>query len=95
MMAGLAGALFGATKVQAPTATQVEDVATSVKGPTYTPRTFAAEKPAPAKPGAQPVAPRQVAVRAREIGGVDFTRFVDRPGRRRVKYGKNRWVILG
>lgn len=52
-------------------------------------------KPAPAEPTTQPVAPRQVAVRAREVGPADFHRFVERPMRRKVKYGRNRWVILG
>ena len=52
-------------------------------------------KPAPAEPTTQPVAPRQVAVRARELGPIDFHRFVERPMRRKVKYGRNRWVILG
>lgn len=93
--ASLVGALFGASAVQVPTASQVEDVATTVTGPTYTPRTFATEKPAPAKPAAEPVAARQVAVHAPLIAREDFRLFVDRPGRRKVKYGKTRWVILG
>jgi hypothetical protein len=91
--ASLFGALLGASTAKAPTAAQVEDVAASVEGPTYTPRTFAAEKPAPAKPVAQ-VAARQVAVQAPIMASKDFVRFIERPMRRKVKYGKNRWVIL-
>lgn len=93
--ASLVGALFGASAVQGPTVSQVEDVAATVTGPAYVPRTFAAEKPAPAKPAAEPVAPRQVAMKAPIMADQDFRHFVERPGRRKVKYGKNRWVILG
>jgi hypothetical protein len=93
--ASLLGALFGASAVQGPTASQVEDVAATVTGPTYAPRAFAAEKPAPAKPAAEPVAPRQVAMKAPIMSDRDFLRFVERPMRRKVKYGRNRWVILG
>jgi hypothetical protein len=51
--------------------------------------------PAPEQPVAQPIAGNEVAVRAREVGPQNFRRFIERPGRRKVKYGKNRWVILG
>jgi hypothetical protein len=94
--ASLLGALLGAsTTSPIPTTGPIEVGAISDHGPTYTPRTFAAEKPAPAKPVAQPVAPRQVAVKAPIMSTKDFTRFIERPGRRKVRYGKNRWVILG
>jgi hypothetical protein len=93
--ASLLGALFGVSAVQGPTASQVEDVAATVTGPAYVPRTFAARTPAPAKPAAEPVAPRQVAMKAPIMAERDFVCFVERPMRRKVKYGKNRWVILG
>jgi hypothetical protein len=93
--ASLLGALFGASTVQGPKASQVEDVAATVTGPTYVPRTFAARTPAPAKPATEPVAPRQVAMKAPIMADRDFVRFIERPMRRKVKYGKNRWVILG
>lgn len=52
-------------------------------------------EPAPVKSDSLPVGTYQVGVRARELGPVDFHRFVERPMRRKVKYGRNRWVILG
>jgi hypothetical protein len=94
--ASLLGALLGAsTTSKIPTSGPIEVGTTSNHGPTYTPRTFVAEQPAPAKPAAEPVVARQVAVKAPIMSSKDFTRFVERPGRRKVKYGKNRWVILG
>lgn len=93
--ASLLSALVGASTSPIPTQGPIEVGATCDQGPTYTPRTFAAEKPAPAKPAAEPVAARQVAVQAPIMVDKDFRRFVERPMRRKVKYGKNRWVILG
>jgi hypothetical protein len=94
--ASLLGALLGAsTTSPIPTAGPIEIGTTSDQGSTYTPRTFAAEKTAPAKPAAEPVYPRQVAMKAPIMAQKDFMRFVERPMRRKVKYGKNRWVILG
>ena len=81
--------------MQGPTASQVEDFAATITGPIYAPRTFAARTPAPAKPVAEPVAPRQIAMKAPIMAQKGFVRFVERPMRRKVKYGKNRWVILG
>jgi hypothetical protein len=93
--AGLACALLGASTAQGPTPEQVEDVAATVEGPTYSPRTFKARTPAPAKPVAEPAVPRQVVLRQAPLFSEDFHRIIERPGRRKVKYGKNRWVILG
>lgn len=96
----LAGSLLGLTTLattQAPTPKQVEDAAHSIdqaKTATVS-RTFTARKPAPAKPVA-PVAKQRVQVAYRLISflGTQY-RFPERPVRRKVKYGKNRWVILG
>ena len=58
-------------------------------------REFACRRPTPAKPTLQPLARRTVAVQPRELMPAQAFRFIERPGRRKVKYGKNRWVILG
>ena len=92
--ASLLGALLGASTSQIPTVGPIEVGTTSDQGSTYTPRTFAAEKPAPAKPAAEPVAPRQVAVQAPLMSNKDFVRFYERPMRRKVKYGRCRWVMV-
>ena len=52
-------------------------------------------RPAPAKPTAQPAARRTVAVQPCELMPASASLFIERPGRRKVKYGKSRWVILG
>lgn len=55
---------------------------------------FTARKPAPAKPASQPITQRQVVIQRTDFDPNCFGRFVERPGRRRVKYGKHRWVIV-
>ena len=53
------------------------------------------QKPAPAKP-ATPATKQRVEVVARPLAMIGApVRFIERPGRRKVKYGKSRWVILG
>ena len=48
---------------------------------------------APAKPVATA---RKVQYEARPLSVLDYTpRFVGRPERRKVKYGKSQWIILG
>jgi hypothetical protein len=89
--ASLLGALFEASTAKAPTSAQVEEGATSVKSTAYTPRTVAAEQPAPAKPAAQ----RTVVLQSPLIFSSISRHIIERPMRRRVKYGRNRWIILG
>jgi hypothetical protein len=95
LSAGLACALLGVSNAQGPTPAQVEDVAATVEGSAYSPRTFKARTPAPAKPVAEPVASHQVVLRQAPLVSTDFHRFIERPARRKVKYGCHRWVILG
>jgi hypothetical protein len=93
--AGLACALLGASTAQGLTPEQVEDVAATVEGPIYSPRIFKARTPAPAKPIAEQAVPRQVVLRQAPLVSQDFYRFIERPGRRKVKYGRHRWVLIG
>jgi hypothetical protein len=48
----------------------------------------------PAKPTAQPATQRKVAVKSPPMFSAIGPRFVERPGRRKVKYGRHRWVIV-
>ena len=52
-------------------------------------------KPAPAK-STSLTTTRRVEVVARPLAMMGApVRFIERPGRRKVKYGKSRWIILG
>jgi hypothetical protein len=50
---------------------------------------------APAKPDAQPAAQQKVVAQSPPMFPNISRHIIERPGRRKVKYGKNRWVILG
>jgi hypothetical protein len=54
----------------------------------------AARKSEPAKPTSQPSAPRQVVVRQAPLASLGFTRFIEKPHLRKVKYGKRQWVLV-
>jgi hypothetical protein len=65
------------------------------QGPQYVSRTFHTRKPAPAKPTSQPVPQQKVVVRQAPLASLGAVRFIERPGPRKVKYGKHRWVMVG
>jgi hypothetical protein len=48
----------------------------------------------PAKPTSQPAAPRKAVVRQAPLASLGFTRFTEKPHRRKVKYGRHRWVLV-
>jgi hypothetical protein len=95
LLAGAFGALFGSKaltqtkplQIEQPAATKVE------QGPQYTPRTFATRKPAPAKPTSQQ-APQRKAVAQIPPMFPSMARFIERPGPRKVKYGKHHWLLI-
>jgi hypothetical protein len=89
--AALGAALAGTTAIKTPSVEQVEEVATKVEqGSQYVSRTFHTRKPAPAKPTSQPVAQQKVVVRQAPLASLGFTRFIEKPHLRKVKYGKRR-----
>ena len=81
--AGLAGPMTGTPTPAAAAPAPAEQAAPAIT-----------RHPTPQKPAAQPAAQRQVTVRA-QPGFADLPfRFIEKPGRRKVKYGKHRWVIV-
>lgn len=93
LLAGTISALFaGKPTSTTPVALELEPVTGAVAIRVTADNTPA---PAPTAPVGLPVGTHQVAVRARESGAADFARFAERPLRRKVKYGNNRWVLLG
>jgi hypothetical protein len=89
-----AGALLGAalaqTSCQAPA--QPAPKSEPIEAGTYT-QHVAPRKSEPAKP-TQAVAPRKVVVRQAPLFPANFTRFIEKPHLRKVKYGKRRWVLI-
>ena len=53
-----------------------------------------AGKPAPIKSATPAVAPRQVALRQAPLMPASFVHFIEKPHRRKVKYGRSKWIIL-
>jgi hypothetical protein len=94
--AGLFSALFaGTTATETPSVEQGAEVATQAEpGPQYVSRTFHTRKPAPTKPTSQPAPQQKVVVRQAPLASVGFTRFIEKPHLRKVKYGKHRWVLV-
>jgi hypothetical protein len=91
LLAGAMSALFASkSTTTTPTALEIEPVTGAIDI-----RVAAEPTPAPAAPANVPVGTHQVAVRMREFGSTPFRQIIERPARRKVKYGKNRWVILG
>lgn len=83
LMAGL-----GQTSCQAPSAPAPKSE------PIDAVRPPSASKPAPAKPATPAVAPRQVVLRQAPLMPASFARFIEKPHRRKVKYGRHRWVLV-
>jgi hypothetical protein len=87
-----ASALLGAAMAQtscqapAPPAPKSEPIAAG--------QPATAHKPVPAKPASPAVAPRKVVVRQAPLFPASFTRFIEQPPRRKVKYGRHRWVLM-
>ena len=83
LMAGI-----GQTSCQAPAAPapKVEPI-DAVRPPS-------ANKPVPVKPAIPAVAPRQVVLRQAPLFPASFTRFIEKPHQRKVKYGRHRWVLV-
>jgi hypothetical protein len=84
----LLGAALAQTSCQAPvpSAPKAEPI-DAVQSPS-------ASKPAPAKPASPAVAPHKVKMRQAPLSPASFTRFIEQPYRRKVKYGKRRWVLV-
>jgi hypothetical protein len=89
LSAALGAALAGTTATQ-PTPEKPAEV--TLKSGEFI-KVFAS-KPAPAKPASQPVAPQKVVVRQASLASSGFTRFIEKPHLRKVKYGKRRWVMV-
>jgi len=94
MGALLAGGQIGHVSQQA-SASQEPDLAKTRQVATESwPASVRTQKPGPTKP-ASLVAKQRVELIPRSLALLDApVRFVERPGRRKVKYGKNRWIIL-
>jgi hypothetical protein len=86
----LAGGAINHTAPEEP----AQMVAKAEQGPQYVSRTFSTRKPAPAKPTSQPVPQQKVVVRQAPLPSAGFTRFIEKPYLRKVKYGKHRWVLV-
>lgn len=98
LLAGAIGALFAgksATTMQPVPATDVE-IGTEAPGAGYVigADQIVSREPAPVSSDSIPAGTHQVAIRAKPLGLPSITRFNERPMRRKVKYGKGRWVIL-
>jgi len=88
------GAFFAGSQASQPTATsqysdmqQARDLAKQ-----SWPLNLREQKPA--KPESQPAAQRKVVAQAPPMVTPGFTRFIEKPHLRKVKYGKRRWVMV-
>jgi len=100
LLAGAISALFAgkSSTTTAPptvaidTAMDIESIGSGVTiGLDYT----IGQEQTPVKPAAQQVAQRTVELQNPPMFPGISRQFIERPMRRKVKYGKNRWVILG
>jgi hypothetical protein len=89
--AAISAALSGLTATKS---SSVETANKVEQRPQYLPRTFTTRKSAPSKPTTQSVAQQKMIAKAVPMVPVGFTRFIEKPYLRKVKYGKRRWVMV-